>query len=545
LIGIKEPIFIISAKYKHNILMKYVSTLLLSALFCVNSYATSVTVSGNVSGSWTADTVIVEANLIVPQGETLVISPGTFIQFQSYYRVDVHGSIKAIGLPGDTIQFTIRDTSNFMAQTQGRGGWSGIRFRHAASTEDSSIFSYCRFEFSKATEDSANCYGGAILAHDFDKLSIVNCLFFNNYSYYSGGAVYLRNSDARIEKCVFRGNYSGNTGTIYGYGGGICSMNSSPVIVNNQFYENTSTGVGGAISFDNSDPAFDNNTMQHNFSGLGGAMGVLRSSPSRTMSNNLVINNGALFFGGGICCIRSFPFFSNFTVSGNDAAYAGGLYCNDSASPSMYNSIIWGNNGLGVSVYIWDVNSSPNFFYCNIEGDTAGFEGSGGQQGYHGQYLNNMNVNPDFIGSGLFPFQLLATSSCIDAGTPDAGFLNLPALDLAGAARITNSRIDMGVYEFNGTTSIYSKSAFTEGLNIFPNPFVQSLSISVPGISGKKAEISITDIEGRIIFQKKLVLNDFTVHWDGCNNEGNPVPKGAYLIKASTAGKSYFAKALK
>jgi hypothetical protein len=344
---------------------------------------------------------------------------------------------------------------------------------------------------------------------------------------------------------VFRGNYSGNTGTIYGYGGGICSMNSSPVIVNNEFYENASTGVGGAVSFDNSDPTFDNNTMQYNFSGLGGAMGVLRSSPSRTMSNNLVINNGALFFGGGICCIRSFPVFSNFTVSGNDAAYAGGFYCNDSASPSMYNSIIWGNNGLGVSVYIWDVNSAPNFFYCNIEGDTAGFEGSGGQQGYHGQYFNNMNVNPDFIGSGLFPFQLLATSPCIDAGTPDAAFLNLPALDLAGATRIVNSRIDMGVYEFNGTTTVHDKFTRTENLHTYPNPFVQTLSISAPGADAHDNELIITDMQGRVVFQQKMMPENSLTHWNGCDNNGNPVPNGIYLVRLKTAGKTYAGKAIK
>jgi hypothetical protein len=525
--------------------MKHFATLLLITAFYFESLATSVIVTGDVNGSWTADTVLVEGNLVIPQGETLVISPGTFIQFQSYYRIDVMGSIKAIGLPGDTILFTIRDTSNFMAQTQGRGGWSGIRFRQVASTEDSSVFSYCRFEFSKATEDSANSYGGAIFAHDFDRLRIVNCLFYNNYSYYSGGAVYLRGSDAMIEKCIFKANYSGNTGTVYGYGGGICSMNSSPVIVNNQFYENASTGVGGAVSFDNSDPTFDNNTMQYNFSGLGGAMGVLRSSPSRTMSNNLVTNNSALFFGGGICCIRSFPVFSNFTVSGNEAAYAGGFYCNDSASPSMYNSIIWGNFGLGVSVYIWDVNSAPNFYYCNIEGDTAGFEGSGGQQGYHGQYLNNLNENPDFIASGMFPFQLLATSSCIDAGTPDAGFLNLPDTDLAGALRIENNRIDMGVYEFNGTTTVHDKFTRTENLHTYPNPFVQTLSISAPGADAHDNELIITDMQGRVVFQQKMMPENSLTHWNGCDNNGNPVPNGIYLVRLKTAGKSYTGKAIK
>ncbi|MBK7212768.1 MAG: T9SS type A sorting domain-containing protein [Bacteroidales bacterium] len=444
----------------------------------LQSRATSLTVSGEVSGTWNVDTVLVVGDLLIPNSQTLIIEPGTRVEFQSYFRLDVMGCLRSVGTMADSIVFTIRDTSNFYAQTSGRGGWSGIRFISTDVGNDSSLLLYNRLEFGKAAEDSVNCYGGAIQVQDFSKLRISRCLFYHNYSFYSGGAVYLRNSDIPVEECCFRNNYSGNTGTIYGYGGGICGINASPKVCNNTFYSNSSTGVGGAVSFDNCDPEFSNNAMYSNFSALGGGFGILRSSPSKTMVNNLVVENNALFFGGGACCIRSFPVFSNLTISGNNSAYGGGFYCNDSAAPSMYNSIIYGNYGFGNSVYIWDIRSAPSFYYCNIEGDSSGFEGSGGHEGYHGEYLNNLNLDPMFIGSGLFPWQLLSGSPCINAGTPDPVFLLLPETDLAGAPRIWSGHLDMGAYEYNGTTGItFQESLQYSGIEIFPNPISESTQI--------------------------------------------------------------------
>ncbi|MFA6950585.1 MAG: choice-of-anchor Q domain-containing protein [Lentimicrobiaceae bacterium] len=524
--------------------MKHTILLIALLILCSNSFATSVTVSGTVSGSWTADTILVEGDLIVPSLGQLVISPGTIVMFQSYFRMDVKGSVWAKGIPGDTILFTIRDTTNFNNQPHGRGGWSGIRFRQLADTEDSSLFAYCRFEFSKATEDSTNGYGGAILAYGFDKLRISNCLFFHNYSHYSGGAIYLDNSDAIVEKCVFVRNYSGNTGIIYGYGGGICAMNSSPAIIQSEFYDNSSTGIGGAVSFDNSDPIFENNIMQHNHSALGGALGVLRSSPAHTFSNNLIANNEAQFFGGGICCIRSFPVFSNLTITGNATMYGGGFYCNDSAAPLMYNSVIWGNTGLGPSVYIWDVYSAPSFYYCNIEGDTTAFGGSGAHLGFQGQYLNNLNENPDFLESGIFPFQLIASSPCIDAGTLDAGFLSLPSLDLAGNQRIVNNCIDMGAYEYNSSASIQPHKEIPQTFIIYPNPFKLSTTMVLLGHTDE-ARVVITNIGGRIIKCLNINLNDTLVRWDGCDDQGKEVPKGIYFVMVKTTEKYYSGKVIK
>jgi len=493
--------------------------------------ATSLTVSGNASGTWSVDTVLVTGHLLVPAGEQLIIAPGTRIEFQSYFRLDVQGNIVALGSITDSIRFTIRDTSNFYSQTSGRGGWSGIRLIDVPAGVDSSLFRFCRFEFGKAAEDSANSYGGAIQVKNMDRVRISDCLFFYNYSYFSGGAVYLRNSNVLISGCTFDGNYSGNTGTIYGYGGGVCSMYSSPRICNNLFIRNSSTGVGGAVSFDYSDPVFNNNRLELNFSALGGGLGILRSSPVHTFSNNLVVNNSSLFFGGGVCCIRSFPVLSNFSISNNHSAYGGGLYCNDSAAPSLYNSIIYNNWGFGVSVYIWDVFSAPNFYYCNIEGDTTGFEGSGGNEGYHGIYLNNMDEMPSYYGSGAFPYQLNDDSPCIDAGIPDPAGLSLPETDLAGAARIWNQRIDMGAYEYNGTTGLQPVKQSNQHITAYPNPAPAGISFRFPCSRPETTTFDVLSLEGQVVAQLKLEAGSDLLLWNRENRNGLPAPAGTYILK--------------
>lgn len=511
---------------KNFIVILYISFLLPGNF----AYSTSLTVSGNVSGHWSADTILVTGHLLVPAGELLSIAPGTRVEFQSYFRLDIQGQLIAQGTASDTILFTIRDTANFYSQTSGRGGWSGIRLIDLPPDADSSRFSFCRFEYGKAAEDSANCYGGAMQVKNFGKVRIVNSLFYSNYSFYSGGGIYLRNSNVQISGCKFERNYSGNSGTIYGYGGGVCSMYSSPIVCNNVFIKNSSTGVGGAASFDYSDPLFNNNQVTMNFSALGGGLGFLRSSPTQTISNNLVVNNSSLFFGGGVCCIRSFPVFSNISICDNQSAYGGGLYCNDSAAPSLYNSVIYNNYGMGESVYIWDIFSAPNFYYSNIEGDTSGFEGSGGQEGYHGIYLYNIDSPPSFYGSGVFPYQLNPGSPCIDTGIPDPSGLSLPETDLAGAARIWNQRIDMGAYEYNGTTDFDPLPPIRATILVYPNPSWSGISFQFPAPGTGVNTFHVINSEGRIVASLQLENGSTCIQWDGKSVTGCRLPPGTYLL---------------
>ncbi len=471
-----------------------------------SAFASLIEVSGVVSGTWNADTVLVINDIQVENGQQLHIAAGTRVIFWSHFKMEILGTLVAQGQPGDSIVFTVRDTANFYNQNTDRGGWFGIRFKGTSAENDTSIFTFCRFEYGKALGDSADQYGGAIFVKNFSKIKITHCLFYHNYSYYSGGAVYLWNADGVVTNNTFSANYAGNNaGIVYGYGGGVCAMHCSPKVVNNTFTGNSSTGVGGGVSFDDCNPSCYNNVFQNNSSGLGGALGVLRSSPVSTISNLLITNNSAVFFGGGVCCIRSFPIFSNLTIANNTSSYGGGFYCNDSAAPSVYNSIIYNNSGLGVSVYIWDIRSAPNFYYCDIEGDTSGFEGSGAHGGYQGIYQNNLNEPPMFYGYGLFPYQLSGNSPCINSVIPDAGFLDLPQYDLSGAPRIWDDRIDMGAYEYNGTTSVTENSEYQDDRFIIsPNPVLTELTLVFQKPQTWVRHFMITDLQGKTVLRFEI-----------------------------------------
>jgi hypothetical protein len=163
----------------------------------------------------------------------------------------------------------------------------------------------------------------------------------------------------------------------------------------------------------------------------------------------------------------------------NQSSYGGGFYANDSACPGNYNTILYGNSaGLGQEVYIWDVRSAPSFYYSNVAGGVEGFEGSGGQQGYHGTYENNFDTVPGFAGTADHPFSLLNSSPMIDRGTPDTASLQLPEKDLGGNNRVFNNRIDIGAYEWNNTTGMISRDENDLQVRISPNPVRSAFSVT-------------------------------------------------------------------
>ncbi|MFU8844756.1 MAG: hypothetical protein ACNA7V_13215 [Bacteroidales bacterium] len=57
--------------------------------------ASQISVSGNVSGVWDVDTVIVNDNIVIPNGSTLSIVPGSLIFFQGHFFLKVEGRLLA------------------------------------------------------------------------------------------------------------------------------------------------------------------------------------------------------------------------------------------------------------------------------------------------------------------------------------------------------------------------------------------------------------------------------------------------------------------
>ena len=98
----------------------------------MNLVATGQTeISGTISNDtiWSSDTVMVVGDVTVAEGVRLTIDPGVIVQLQNYYKINVNGSLFAIGTEADSITFTIADTTGFYANINSLdGGWNGIYY---------------------------------------------------------------------------------------------------------------------------------------------------------------------------------------------------------------------------------------------------------------------------------------------------------------------------------------------------------------------------------------------------------------------------------
>jgi hypothetical protein len=263
------------------------------------------------------------------------------------------------------------------------------------------------------------------------------------------------------------------------------------------------------------------------------------------VSNNLLDQNQALFFGGGIACIRANTTFVNNTIVNNTSSYGGGFYANDSAFPANYNTIFYGNFAYeGVEVYIWDIYSAPDFYFCNVPGGKEGFSGSGGHEGYYGIYENNMDTVPLFVGAGEYPFALLKESPFVDAGTPDTLALQIPLKDIAGNSRIYNDRIDIGAFEWNPGEGIQNVRKRIS-LSASPNPCSQSTTLSFSLDQPAKISILINDIQGKLV--KDFGIQQFnpgkcSLNWDLKTDSGDNLNPGVYFCTLTGASFSYSIK---
>ena len=516
------------------------------------SQGSSISVSGLVSGTWDVDTINVMGNIEIREAETLVINAGVLVLFQGQYHLNVNGCLKANGASGLLIHFTMADTTGFNNDTIPDGGWKSIRIENLPPTVDSTIFNYCHFTFGKAVDvDSTHSYGGAICTRNTNKIRISNCTFQNNYSYFNGGAVFLEQSNARIEHNYFTNNNAGNGWNYYGYGGGLCTDWGEPLIQNNTFYQNSSTGIAGGLCVRFTDCPVYNNTFDNNFSALGGGFGILHiDTCHHIIANNLIINNGATFFGAGISNNDCSPTYINNTICNNHCyGAAGGFYCKDSVAPNLYNNIIFGNTQYGGEtnqVRLMDLLSQPNFYYNDIEGGKENFGGEGGIA-FSGDYENNIKTNPEFESNDISDFALKYDSPCVDAGTPDISGFELPQFDLAGNPRVINEKIDIGAFENQSLLGI-DRGTMPENAVFYPpspNPSSDFVQLSFSMKENSEVNITLIDLKGK--FVKSLVnqiipAGTHQVSWDISNNNGNRVVPGVYFAKLKVCNVIYHQK---
>jgi hypothetical protein len=427
-------------------------------------YGNNIYVEGDVSGVWDVDTVFVTGNITLPPGESLEITPGVYIEFQGYYGLSIRGnSFLAEGAAGAPIVFSVNDTTGLHDIYSPDGGWRGITVSGGKKDIPGPWieFRHCRIEYAKAIYGESNANGGGIRIEGEGSYLFYKSTFYKNQSYFHGGGAYFRNANVDFQACLFEDNYAGHPPTelqTFGSGGGLSGLHGGGYITNSIFLNNEATGVGGGLCLDSSDVTVNNNVFKYNYSIIGGGMGYIRSTPDKLIVNNLIADNESTFFGGGMAFIEFEGKMMNNTIANNESSMGGGMYLNDDASPIVENTIFWGNIASvpeQSQVFIWDVFSDPGFYYCNMQ---YGVNGIGGA-GFDGDYVECIETDPLFMDEGDHPYQLSGNSPAINAGDPETDPGTIPPTDLAGNPRITDSRIDIGAYEyFGGQDDLFSVS---------------------------------------------------------------------------------------
>lgn len=538
--------------------------LFISAFILNNLNADAIYVSGSVNGVWDSDSVKVRGDIHIEETDSLIIMPGTIVQFQSNYSFNVFGTLLSIGAENDSILFTIKDTIGFTNIYQEKGGWKSIRF--LPNSEKHSVIDYNIIQFSKSVldTDTLNINGGGIYINNYNSVSVSNSVFKNNYAFSFGGGLYADNSEIDISNTVFSNNRCGSSIDSTGMGGGAYFMNCSPVIYDSYFSHNTAVKSGGGIAFYQSggsvercefirnktvtmsgggflsyfsDVKLNGNLFRENYGSNGGGLSFFFAGYEQTTSNNLIIYNNAEFFGGGIICFGCAPKIVNNTVCSNSAVYGGGMDCY-MGSPLTVNNVFWNNtaySNYGHSIYLWDYESEPVIKNCVVEygEESEGIGGSGSGINFTGEYIDNIEIDPMLDSL----YNLLEGSPCINSGIADTSGLNLPDMDIMLNPRILNGRIDIGAYESN-----YTDIEENSDLNVFllknsPNPFNPETNISFKLYKDTKIKLNIYNINGKLvktIVNHSLLRGDYNYIWNGRDENDLEVSSGIFFYKLKT-----------
>jgi len=207
---------------------------------------------------------------------------------------------------------------------------------------------------------------------------------------------------------------------------------------------------------------------------------------------------------------------------------------------------MWGNKADdGPSqISIWDPDISfLNVYYSDVD------EGENGiTAGFQGDYLFNLEEDPEFLESGEdFPYALSGSSQCINYGTLDPLYLPAgwvcPEFCLGGNPRVLESVIDLGCYE--GLFTEYSEpgNLNESSINVFPNPINSNPTIEFYLKNRGVVNISILDIHGRVISEIKtgeLQSGKNQLTWNVEN-----ISAGVYFCRLQTGNEEEIMKLIK
>ena len=284
------------------------------------SMANAIEVSGNQSGTWSVDNNPYQlvGDVTVPSGSTLTIDAGVNVEALGEYRINVEGSIVAVGTETNGIHFYSPDESL----------WTGLRLD---STEEGNLFEYCTIEHAEDGINTMNtqvairhCHfnGNETGIHVFglgnpdppeviiDENLIENCQQ-NGIIVYEHNPVITYNE---VRQCALDQTARAGIQLACQSTGGICH----PQILGNHIHNNVWQGITGWDIYADGDisPIVKGNLIEENLTG------VYLYNASGYFENNIIRNNfvaGNANSGAGVMLYGSttYPTFCQNIITGN------------------------------------------------------------------------------------------------------------------------------------------------------------------------------------------------------------------------------------
>lgn len=149
-------------------------------------------------------------DVVVEDGVTLTIAPGTRVEFQDYFRLTVHGTLDARGRADRPITFTSAHPELFALDASRTGCWNGLRFEEKPAHNAPSRLEHCVIEFSKAV-GGAGAHpdgGGALSVEGCAGVELVNCSLRSNLAAVGGALFLYRQANVRIVGCLIADNHA-------------------------------------------------------------------------------------------------------------------------------------------------------------------------------------------------------------------------------------------------------------------------------------------------------------------------------------------------
>ncbi len=445
---------------------------------------------------------IVDGDIEVLEGDTLVIEIGTTFLFKQGVEFIVNGLLIADGISTRKITFT-----RFDEETT----WGGIKINSQANPN--SILNKIIVEYASNT---------GLFIESVENIRITNSVFRHNTSEnYGGGISCISPKNLTIEACQFINNQSNN-------GGGAIqanmtesdSINIYNSLIHENFCESTSSGSGGIY-----------------FTGTGGDI------PPKICIENSVISKNQ---NSGI---RSQYFFSLSVVNSNIISNIGDGISYDTwnldndAVWNITNSIVAFNTGKGLNLA-----NNNNVMFCDFyENEIMDCENCSDL--FQNIVTVNNNNHPcdgfynifedplfsDTVGNSC---DLNPESPCIDAGVNDS--LSL-IFDFNHNYRIINgnnhetSYVDIGAIEFSTNTFIEDENITDEPtIEAYPNPMGDYIYVNSKYID-KSSTISIMDMSGKVLISKPF----------SDKVDVSSLKNGLYILKVKSQSKTNYVKLVK